>query len=78
MCRRISPLDPFLARAVNTAAYAMNGATNDIVDPLYGNSGDDGERSRLEETLAHLAHCCNGLLNYLTELQRRWGLHPEP
>lgn len=56
--RRISPLDRFLGH-------------NEIADPLYGNYGDLDEGGRLQETLAHLSYACSGLLDYLTQLQRR-------
>lgn len=58
VCRRISPLDRFLGH-------------NDVADPLYGNYGDAGEQDRLQDTLAHLSYSCNGLLDYLMQLQRR-------
>lgn len=57
-CRRVSPLDRFLAH-------------KDVADPLYGDSGGAGEAGALREALAHLAHACSGLLNYLTLLQHR-------
>lgn len=48
-------------------------AHRDVADPLYGDSGGAGEAEALREALAHLAHACSGLLNYLTLLQRRWS-----